>query len=251
MKSSRKKLLGALVALAVLWALAFAAQETVSANLRGDNRIEARPMIQGLTRLRPVKEEHLAYAPEIPGAYLEYYADEKGLELPRGWQPPGTEELAEVWREGRSWSIGPFRIGKWNTTTATSRFDEPPYEDSYVRLAKVTTPSLRRVTCKAYLFGVFPIKGVREGYLLYSNIDFGATIKAYHEGNTAGGHYPVMWVDGPNQERVHMNYISTRDSEALAQAIITGEGLEALVCPLYADTPDSEILRVPTKLFFP
>jgi len=239
MQKHLKILLGALIALAALWALTFAVQELLNANLRDKNRVETRPVVQGLTRLRPMKEEHLAYAPERPGGYLEYYADEKGYELPKGWQPPGTEELVEVWREGGG------------TTTGTFRFDEPPYEDSHVRLAKVTTPSLRRVTFKAYLLGVFPQRGFREGNLLYSNNDFGATVKAWHEGTTATGSYQVMFVDGPEQEHVHTNYISTRDPEALAEAIITGEGFEALICPLYADTPDGDILRYPTKLFFP
>ena len=239
MKKHPKKLLGALIVLAALWALAFAVQESMNASLRDKNRIDSKPILQGLTRLRPVKEKHLAYVPELPGGYLEYYADEKGHELPKGWQLPGTEQLEMVWR------------GFGRVETATFIFDEPPWSENYIRLAKITFPSLRRVTCKAYLLGIFPQRGFREGCLLYSNNDFGATIKAYHEGDTASGHYPVMRVDGPEAMRVHLNYISTRDAEALAEAILTGEGFDRVIYPLFADTPGSEILRYPTKIYFP
>jgi len=231
MKKPFKILLGALAALTALWALAFAVQEYKPFN---EASPEAKPIQQGLTRLRPVKEEFLKYASD---SVFAYYADEKGLELPKGWQPPGTYELSEVYRE----------LGGVNT--ATYRFDEPPFANSYVRVMFVTAPELRQITYEAYFLGIFPIKGVRAGYGLFNYANAGASVKAYHGGFSADSHSPVMWQN--DLVDVQANYISTRDPEALADAIITGEGFDALICPLYADTPDGDILRYPTKLFFP
>jgi len=237
MKKPLKILLGALAALATLWLLTYAVQESNCAALREEPYNKATPTLQGLTRLRPVKEERTLFLEGIPGAIFAYYADEKGLELPKGWQPPGTYELNEVHRE------------RGSTTVGTFRFDEPPYNENHVRIMAVTAPELRRVTFKAYFLGVFPVKRVREGYGLFYIEGMGAMIKAYHTGSYAAEHVPVMWQN--DLADVQANYISTRDVEALAKAIITGEGFEPLIYPLYADTPGDDVLRYPTKIFFP
>ena len=184
MKKKLKILLGAIGGLALLWLLAFGYQEMANANLREESYIETKPMLQGLSRLRPAKDEHIAYAPE--GIYFEYYADEKGYELPKGWQPPGTVALAMVHRE------------RGSVETSTFRFDNPPFPgegEQYVRIAKVTLPELRRITFKSYFLGIFPQKGLRVGYGLFSREGMGALVKAYHAGSPDQINYVIMLND--------------------------------------------------------
>ena len=52
-------------AVALLWLLAFGIQEFSNASLRDENYIQAKPLSQGLYRLRPVAEKDIAHTPNI------------------------------------------------------------------------------------------------------------------------------------------------------------------------------------------
>jgi|GEM_PF-4616909 len=232
MKKKSLWLLSIPAALVLLWLLVFGIQESGNASLRDENYIEAQPLSQGLYRLRPFEEERVASIPNI----FEYYQDEKGHELPRGWQPPGTEELKDVSRDRKETWIG------------TMRFDEPPFNDSFVRVMRVTMPDLRKITFKAYFLGIFPVKDTREGYGLFSLFNWGALVKAYHGGNAALEHVPVMFKNDGTP--THTKYLRKDTMDVLTQAIAAGGELQFSTAPLYADTPEDEILRYPTKIFF-
>jgi len=228
MKKHKKILLAALAALATAWLVAFAVQESNNAALREEQYLIARPRVHGLYRMRPVKDEHVGYPPPLPGGYFESWWDDVNPGAPKGWQPPGTRTIED---DGTVFD-----------------YSEYPGTDGWVRVICVSMPDFRRVTCKAYFLGIFPLRGVRVGYGLFTGSS--DSVKAYQNGDAALSHSPVMWMDGYTS-RVQTNYLRVDALEVLASAVAKGEDLMFPTKPLFADTPAKDILRFPTKIVFP
>jgi len=228
MKKHMKILLVALAALAAAWLVAFAVQESNNAALREEQYLVAKPQVYGLYRMRPVKDEHAGYPPPLPGGYFETYWDDMNHGAPKGWQPPGTRTIED---DG-----------------ALFDYSEYPGTDGWARIICVSMPYFRQVTCKAYFLGIFPTRGVRVGYGLFTGSS--DKVKAYHNGDAALSHSPVMWMDG-YASRVQANYLRADALDVLTDAIAKGEPLVFSAVPLYADTPAKDILRCPTKMVFP